>query len=474
MLASRATIGWDRRLWTEEVRATLSLALPLIATNLAQVAINATDVIMLGWLGPDALAAGALGSNLYFALMIFGIGVVTAAAPLASAELGRHRHSVREVRRTIRQACWAGLTLCLPFWLVLWHTESLLILLGQEPTLAADAAAYTGTLQWALLPFFLYVVLRIFISALERPRWALTISLVAVPFNAFANWCLIFGNLGFPAFGIRGAGIGTIATCSFMFVALALVVLIDRRFRRYYLFGRFWRADWTRYREVWHLGLPIGMTLAFEVLVFNAAVLLMGLFGATALAAHSIALQIAAISFMIPLGFSQAVTVRVGLALGAGDRNAITRAGWTPFAMGVSFMAFMALMMILFPHGLIGIFLDRANPDNTDVIRLAVAFLAIAALFQVFDGAQSIAAGMLRGLQDTRMPMIYAGVGYWLIGLSLGVALAFPLEMEGVGIWLGLATGLAAVSALMLYRWLRRDRLALGRAPWQRSLRDCG
>lgn len=463
MFASRAIQGCDWHIWTSDARATLSLALPLIAMNLSQVAINATDVIMMGWLGPEALAAGTLGSNLYFAMMIFGIGLVTASSPLAAAELGRRRHAVREVRRTIRQAIWAGATLCLPFWLMLWNTETILLFLGQDPALAAHAADYTRALQWALLPAFVYVVLRIFISALERPRWAFVISFLAIPVNAFANWCLMFGNLGAPALGLQGAGLGSVLTGVFMLSALGLVVSLDRRFRRYHIFGHFWRADWARYRDIWRLGLPIGMTLAFEVLVFNAAVLLMGLFGASALAAHSIALQIAAITFMIPLGFSQAVTVRVGLAYGAGDRGAITRAGWTPFVMGVAFMALMALVMILFPEFLIGVFLDAGKPENADVIRLAVSFLAIAALFQVFDGAQVIAAGMLRGLQDTRVPMIYAAIGYWLIGLSAGVALAFPVGLEGTGIWLGLAAGLAAVSLLMIRRWLGRSRLGLDR-----------
>jgi len=461
MRALHATDRATRRLWLDEAGATLSLALPLIAANLAQVAINATDVIMLGWLGPEALASGALGSNLYFAVMIFGIGVVTATSPLASSELGRRRHSVREVRRTIRQGFWAGATLCIPFWLILWNTEALLITLGQEPELAAGAAAYMAPMKWALLPTFLFVVMRIFISALERPRWALAIALAAIPFNALVNWCLIFGNLGFPAFGIMGAGLGTLITGIFMLVALVIVLLTDRQFRRYHLFGRFWRPDWQRYRDIWRLGLPIGMTFAFEVMVFNAAVLLMGLFGASALAAHSIALQLAAISFMVPLGFGQAVTVRVGLAHGAGDRDAITRAGWTPLVMGVSFMSVMALFMILFPETLIGIFLDGSVAENGDAIRLAISFLAIAALFQVFDGAQVIGAGMLRGLQDTRVPMLFAATGYWLIGLTTSVILAFPFGFEGVGIWLGLATGLAAVSAMMIWRWSRRKRLGL-------------
>ncbi|ABS63328.1 MATE efflux family protein [Parvibaculum lavamentivorans DS-1] len=464
MQAALAQFRTDRHLWKTETRATLALALPLIAANLAQVAINATDVVMMGWLGPNALAAGALGSNLYFALMIFGIGIMTAAAPMIASELGRRSHSVRDVRRTVRQAFWTAATICVPFWLILSQTEILLVTLGQEPHLAVQAASYTGAMQWALFPTFLFVVLRIFISTLNRPRWALAIGILAIPFNAFANWCLMFGNLGMPALGLVGAGVGSVITGFFMLGALATVILSDRQFSRYHLFGRFWRADWPRYGELWRLGLPIGMTLAFEVLVFNAAVLLMGLFGTTALAAHSIALQIAAISFMVPLGFSQAVTVRVGRAYGAGDRDAVMRAGWTPFVMGVTFMASMALLMILFPHALIGVFLDRDAPANAEVVRLAVSFLAIAALFQVFDGAQSIAAGMLRGLRDTKMPMVYAALGYWVIGLSLGVILAFPLDLKGVGIWFGLAIGLAAVSAMMLYRWLRREKLVLGKS----------
>lgn len=468
MRAAFATFRLDHRLWIDEAKATLALSWPLIFTNLAQVALNATDVLMMGWLGADALAAGALGSNLYFALLIFGIGLVTAAAPMIAAELGRRRHSVREVRRTVRQAFWAGAIVCIPFWLVLWNGEAIMLTLGQEPALAAEAASYVRAMQWSLLPAYLYLVLRSFIAALERPRWAFVIGGLSIPFNAFANWCLMFGNFGFPALGLVGAGIGTVLSSLFMFGAMSLVVLSDRQFRRYHLFGRFWRADWQRHLELWRLGLPIGITLALEVTVFNAAVFLMGLFGAASLAAHAIALQIAAISFMVPLGFSQAVTVRVGRAYGAGDLDAIRRAGWTPFVMGVAFMGLMALVMILFPYSLIGAFLDRSNPANTEVITLAVSFLAVAALFQVFDGAQSIGVGMLRGLHDTRVPMIYAGVSYWLIGLTSGVALAFPMEMKGLGIWLGLALGLAAAASLMLYRWLRRGALRLDEAPWAR------
>ena len=249
-----------------------------------------------------------------------------------------------------------------------------------------------------------------------------------------------------------------------MFLAMAAVVMIHPRFRRYRLFGRFWGADWQRFRAVWRLGLPIAVTLALEVTIFNAAVFLMGLIGPASLAAHAVALQIAAFTFMVPLGLSQAVTVRVGLAFGRRDREGIARAGWTAFALGVSFMAAMALVMLTIPYRLVELFLDPADPATGPVIALAVSFLFVAARFQVFDGAQSVAAGMLRGLHDTRVPMIYAGLGYWVIALATGVGLGFGLGWQGVGIWIGLAAGLAAVAIMLLARWVRRERLGL--ADW--------
>jgi MATE family multidrug resistance protein len=195
--------------------------------------------------------------------------------------------------------------------------------------------------------------------------------------------------------------------------------------------------------------------------VFNAAVFLMGLIGASSLAAHAVALQIAAFTFMVPLGLSQAATVRVGLAFGRRDAEGVTRAGWTAFVLGVGFMAAMALVMLAIPHRLVGLFLDPALPANRPVIDLAVSFLFVAALFQVFDGAQSVGAGMLRGLHDTKVPMAFAAFGYWVVGLGTAVGLGFGLGWQGVGIWVGLATGLGVVSALMLSRWMRRGRLAL-------------
>jgi MATE family multidrug resistance protein len=235
--------------------------------------------------------------------------------------------------------------------------------------------------------------------------------------------------------------------------------MLDRRFRRFRLFGRFWRADWPRYFGMLRLGLPIAGLLLFEVGVFNAAAMLMGLIGANALAAHAIAIQLASITFMVPMGLGQAATVRVGRAYGAGDAAAVSRAGWIAFVMGVGFMALMGLLMVLAPRLLIGAFVDLDAPGNAEVILLATAFLVYAALFQVFDGAQAVAAGMLRGLHDTTVPMLYAAVGYWGVGLPLAIVLAFHFGLRGAGIWIGMAISLAVVAAMLIHRWMRRDRL---------------
>ncbi|CCV10116.1 putative multidrug resistance protein norM [Mesorhizobium sp. STM 4661] len=438
----------------------LALAWPMVLTNLGQTAMTATDVMMMGRLGPGTLASGALGANLYFMPMIFGLGLMLATSPMMATELGRRRHSVRDLRRTVRQGLWLAILISIPIWIFLWHGEPILLAMGQEPALAQQAGIYLRWLEWAVLPFYGYIVLRSFISALERPGWALVIVFVAVVCNALFNWVFMFGNLGVPSMGIAGSGLATSLSSTLMFAGMALVLMLEPKFRRYRLFGRFWRADWPRFKGLLRLGLPIAGILAFEVTIFNAAAFLMGLIDADSLAAHAIAIQIASISFMVPLGLNQAATVRVGLAHGAGNPEGVSRAGWTAFVIGVSFMALMGLVMILWPHLLISAFIDLGNPANTRVIALAVSFLAFAALFQIFDGAQAVASGMLRGLHDTKVPMIYAAIGYWGVGLPLGVLLAFRFGLNGVGIWIGLSLGLAVVAALLMARWLRRDRIA--------------
>jgi MATE family multidrug resistance protein len=446
--------------WRQELRATLALAWPLILSNLTMALIQATDVVLMGWLGPHQLAASALGLNLTFVFTLLGIGVVAASSPMMASALGARFNAVRDVRRSFRQACWVAICISCASWLVLWNAEGVIRLLGQEPALARDAELFLHGYMWSILPFLIFQAQRNFLAALERPRWIFIVSALGIVLNAIVSWALIFGRLGLPALGIFGGGLGSSLVWTCLTLALGLVIARDRSFRRFHLFGRFWRADWPRFRHIWRLGLPIGLTMAFEGAVFGAAAYLMGLIDAESIAAHAVALQIAALSFMVPLGLGQAATVRVGRALGAGDRAAITLAGWTAWGLGVAFMAIMAILMWMFPRELITLFLDD-DPANQRVIELGIAFLAVAAAFQIVDGAQVVGAGMLRGLHDTRVPMIFALVGYWVVGLGVGVWLAFYRGWQGVGIWTGLASGLALVAALMIGRWAMRGRLGL-------------
>ena len=445
---------------TTEVRATLSLAWPLILANLTMALIQATDVLLMGRLGARPLAASALGLNLNFALSLICLGLVTASSPMIATALGGRSNNIRDVRRTFRQSLWLIATVTPPVWLLLWNAEPLIVALGQDPALARGAGVFLRGYMWSMLPFLAFQAMRNFVAALERPGWVLVISLAGILLNLGLGWAMIFGHLGFRAMGLFGGGLASSIVWTLLMVALAAVIMTDRQFRRFHLFGRWWRPDWPRYRRMWLLGFPIGLAMGFEGGVFSAAAYLMGLISADALAAHAVALQIAALSFMVPWGMAQAATVRVGLALGRGDRAGISRAGWSAWTMGTAFMALMALVIWLIPHQLITLFLDD-DAANANVIALGVSFLGVAAIFQIVDGAQVVGAGILRGLHDTRVPMIFTFIGYWLVGIGVGIWLAFRGGWGGVGIWAGLALGLAIVAALMIARWVRRDRIGL-------------
>lgn len=447
--------------WRVEARALILLALPMIAGNIAWSAIAASDLLLLGRRGAESVAAGALAINLFHAFLIFGMGLVTAASPLIASERGRRRHSVRDVRRTVHQTLRAALFFVIPTWILLWQCEAIMRALGQQPDLARGAGELMRGLQWALLPFLGFTTLRNFIAALERPVWGLFIMLAAIPINIAAGWALIFGHLGLPALGLFGAGLASSLSSSFLFLGLLAVILIDRRFRRYRLMGRFWTRDRERHRQVWALGLPIAVTLGFETTVFNASAFLMGLIGRDSLAAHAVAIQIAALVFMVPMGIGQAATVRVGIAYGRADWAGVGRAGWLALGIGTGFACCAAALLILAPRLLVSAFLDLSDPANARTAALAVSFLAVAALFQLADAAQAVGAGVLRGVQDTRVPMIFALIGYWVVGIGVGTLLAFPGGMAGVGIWLGLASGLSAAALLLVARWSLRDRLRL-------------
>jgi MATE family multidrug resistance protein len=448
--------------WRAELRATLALAWPLILANLTQQLIQATDILLMGRLGATQLAAATLALNLTFTLNLFLLGLLIASSPMMATALGQRFNAVRDVRRTFRAGLWILIIGLPPYWLLLWHVGWLMRAFGQSPELASQGQTFLRAYMWCTAPWLLFQLLRNFVSALERPRIILWLSIAGIAINALLSWSLIFGHFGLPALGLMGGGLGSTLTWLILCGALMLLVNGEKKFRRFHVFGRFWRFDRERTRAMIRLGWPIGVTMALEMGVFALAAYFMGWIGAPAVAAHAIALQLAALTFMVPLGLGQAATVRVGLALGRQDRAGITRAGWTAWVAGVGFMGAMALVMWCLPRPLITLFL-RDVPANAAVIALAVSFLKVAAAFQLVDGAQVIGAGMLRGLHDTRWPLIFALVGYWGIGLGIGAWLAFGADWKGLGIWVGLASGLAAVAVLMLARWLLRDRIGLTR-----------
>lgn len=438
-------------LWSQEARATVTLAVPLVLIVLAYMAMLATDKVMMGWLGPESLAAGHLAGHFYGVVEFFAIGVLDAVAPILSQHLGARRY--RMVRRTFRQGLWVAVIVTLPCMAIIWHAKAILVLLGQDSGLASAGQSYVRFMVSGFLPGLWLLVLSRFLAAHMRPRATLVVTVLGIGLNALADYALMFGHFGFPRLGLIGAGVATAIVTTFMFLALLTFVLIDRRLRRYRLLGRFWRADWSQIYEILRLGLPIAVAHLAEVGMFLAATLLMGLIGTAALAAHAIANQCAAIVYMVPYGIAQAATVRVGRAVGAGKHQAMARAGWTALALGIGFAFLPAAAFWFLGGAIVDVFLDAARPENKTAIDLAVSFLAIAALFQFADGTGRIALGALRGLKDTRGPMLISLAGYWGLGLTSAAVFGVYLDFGGQAIWISLAVAVSVVAALLVPRF---------------------
>lgn len=445
--------------WSDELRATFALAWPLVIAQVAQNALQATDVIMMGWLGPKALAAGTLASSFMMPFFLLGVGIVGAVAPLASQARGAR--NIKAVRRIVRQGFWAAIVMAAVLTPIILQMRTVFGWMGQDPVLAARSEEYIQIAVLLLAPALGVVVLRSFLSAFDATRAILVITVAGVAMNALGNYALMFGNFGMPRLELRGAAIATVLTNIFMLAVMLAYVLRHRRFKRFNILIRFWKPDWARFREIFAIGTPIGLTVLAEVGLFTAATMLMGLLGTDEVAAHAIALQCASLAFMVPLGLGIAATVRVGVAYGRRDVEGIRKAGWTSLALGTGFMVLSCLAFLLFGPAIVSIFLDPSTEANRNSLALAASFLIVAGLFQLVDGAQVVAAHALRGLSDTKVPMMIAIFGYWLVGLPIAYVLGFIVEWRGLGIWIGLAAGLAFVAALLLARFAMRERLGL-------------
>lgn len=448
-------------LWRMEMRETLRLSAPMVAANLLQMMVYAVDVIFVARLGQEALAASSLSISLFGLMMWCFSGLTGAVAPLIAAELGRRSHAVREVRRSMRMALWLAVLCGIGGMAICRNGEAILLATGQDAHVAARAGGFLGVLQWALVPMIICNVQRTFVSAMGRPIFATAITALAILINAAGNYIFVFGHFGAPAMGLEGSALSSVFTALITLAAYAAAIRSDRNLRRYRILGRWWRAEWQRLGEIVRLGLPIAFTILAEAGLFSSAAFLMGRIGEAELAGHTVALQIAAFAFQVPFGIGQAATIRVGLHYGAGDRAAMGRAGWAALTLAIGFMALPAAIMVLCPRLVLSAYVDVTAPANAAMVALAVQYLAIAAAFQLFDGTQAVAAGALRGLQDTRMPMAAALFGYWLPGFGTAMLLGFYTPLAGLGVWIGLAVGLTVVAALLLWRWMRREHLHL-------------
>ncbi|MDR9395039.1 MATE family efflux transporter [Roseovarius sp. SYSU LYC5161] len=452
-----------RHTFRHHARAMLGLGLPLIGSHVAQFAINLSDAVMLGWYGVEALAAEVLGGTLFFVLFIMGSGFAWAVMPMVAAAVASGEPA--QVRRVTRMGGWASVlfaVLVMP--LVIW-SGPLFRALGQEPDTSALAAEYLRVMGWGLFPALLVMVLKSYLAALERTQVVLWVTVGAVGLNVAVNALLIFGTLGFPELGVRGAAIASLIVNTASFAVLALYTA--RATPEHGLFGNFWRPDPEAFGRVFRLGWPIGLTNLAEVGLFAASTTMMGWLGTLPLAAHGIAMQISSITFMVHLGLSNAATVRAGQAHGRRDMPALRAGARAALVLSGLAAALTVVLFLAVPEWLIGLFLNPAEPDRAGVIAIGTGLLAAAALFQLVDAGQVMALGLLRGVQDTRVPMLIAALSYWGIGVPASYVLGFTLGLGGVGVWLGLAVGLACAAVLMLGRfwgWSARDTVP-GAAP---------
>ena len=438
-----------RQTYAGHASALLALGLPLVGSHLAQIAVGVTDNIMLGRYSVEALAAGTLGWSFAFVLFIMGSGFAFAVLPMVASAAAEGNST--QVRRATRMGMWISALYGVAVMPLLIWSDPILLTLGQDPQISDLASDYLGILSIGLAPSLIVMVLKSYLAALERTQVVLWITVCGAILNGLLNYALIFGNFGAPELGLQGAAIASVFVQ--LATLLAVVVYCMLVTPEFALFQRLWRPDPEGFRRVFQLGWPIGLTNLAESGLFSATALMMGWVGTLPLAAHGIATQLAAMTFVVHLGLSQAATVRVGQAVGRKDGTSLRDGAKVTMAVSAIFALLTIVIYLTLPEFLLGLFLDANDPDRAAIMVIGVSLLVVAALFQLVDGGQVVALGLLRGLQDTKVPMVHAVVSYWFIGVPSCYIIGFWIGLDGVGIWLGLVIGLFCASVLMSYRF---------------------
>jgi MATE family multidrug resistance protein len=441
--------GATQTSFSTHAKDVLKLAAPIAIAQLSQVAMGVTDTVLLGSIGAQPLAAGGLGTSLFFTVLIILQGILTSVSVfVAQARGSGAEQGVPDIYRT---GLVLAILLSLPAFLLLSAAGPILLMIGESPALAHDVDRYAHVLRWGAPGAMVGIgMMRAFLPAIGAARWLLWVSLCAMILNGFLNYGLIHGAWGLPTLGFLGSATATVFTLWLSALVLLGTVHARAAARRFVDAGR---VRGKLLRAMLSLGWPVAVTYGVETAMFLAVGLLMGLLGPAALAAHQIALNVASTSFMVTLAIAQAANVRVGFWIGAGRRREARRAGFVAIALGAAFMVASGLVLIAAPHAIVGFYLDERNPANAATVAIAVSLLVVAAVFQVVDGTQVVAAGCLRGLEDTRVPMLLATLGYWGVGFGISYALAFHLGLGAAGLWWGLAAGLAAVACALTLRF---------------------
>ena len=427
----------------------LSLATPVVVAEVGWVSMQIVDIAMVGELGPAAIGAVGIGSALFFALAVFGMGLMLGLDTLVAQAFGRGH--LDECRRWLLHGLLLAGILTIPLTLGARVGANHLDLLGLDPAVLELTRGYFRLVAWSILPLLLYVALRRYLQAVNVVRPVMLALVTANVINAGVNWLLVFGNAGFPELGVEGAAWATCISRTYMCAALAVAArskVASMTGASSYADNRF---ELGRLRRLVELGWPAAAQLTLEVGVFAAASALAGRLEPHFLAAHNIVLNLAGLSFMVPLGVASAGAVRVGHAVGRGDSEAAKRAGWVALALGAAFMSVAAALFVTYPDVILHLF-----TSDRDVVATGVTLLLVAAVFQLFDGLQGVATGVLRGLGDTRTPMFSNLAGHWIIGLPVGYALCFWWGFGVVGLWIGLSTGLVLVAIVLVPVWHRR------------------
>ena len=435
--------------YPNHARSILRLGLPLIGGHLGQVAIGVTDTVMLGRYGIEELAAVTLGGSFFFVLFLFGSGFAWAVMPMVATFSAEEDD--QNIRRATRMGLWLSLIYAVAVLPIMFGAERILIALRQEPEVSALAAEYLAVAGLGIIPALVVMTLKSYLAALERTQIVFWMTIAAALANGLANYAFIFGNWGAPELGIEGAAIASLITQAVMVLAVvgyAVFVLPEHA-----LFKRFWRADWPMFGRVFRLGVPIGLTTLSEVGLFTASALMMGTFGTVPLAAHGIVMNIVSMTFMVHLGLANVATIRVGNALGKKDAEHLKRGARMVIFLSVCMAILTVTAFLILPETLISLFLKADEEARDQILIAGTVLLALAAVFQLVDGTQAVALGLLRGLQDTNVPMWMAAISYWAIGVPCMYAFGFSLGLAGPGIWLGMSVGLAAAAVLLNWRF---------------------